>query len=299
MSSRDASRPAEFVYISERKLFGLARAREIPVSWFEQEATFEVNGRLAVPIAPGTGMSVRADAKAERVQPEQRERAIEQLLARVVRSLEREGIADLDKGRGDIIDGGWFRFHRGLRFGVSSGEYDPSVCALVMVDREAVGEDGTVPGLLMFGSPQHLRPPYYSEELNNRPGARSGSATGTLFRWLQGARQALEDDPQLNLDPLREGLSLERLYAPSTMYGLFARDDWMGKPRFPQLVDHAPCEGVARATFVAAEDALTIVMASPLYVRVRAITPAARLIDETPPRGLLTRFIHPKRRADE
>jgi hypothetical protein len=299
MTSRGGPGPAELLYISERKLFGLARARGIAVSWFEREATFEGAGRLAVPVMPGTGLSIKASAKAERIQPEQRERAIEQLLARVVRSLEREGIVDLDEGRGHLTDGGWFRFHRRLRFGVSSGEYDPSLRALVMVDREAVDEGSDIPGLLMFGSPQHLRPPYYSEELNDRPGARSGSATGTLFRWLQDARHALEDDPQLNLDPLRGDLSLERPYAPSSMYQLFARDDWMGQPRFPELVDHASCEGVVRATFIASEDMQTIVMGSPLYVRMRAIPQVVKLIEGTPRRGLLTRLIHSRRTAVE
>jgi hypothetical protein len=78
------------------------------------------------------------------------------------------------------------------------------------------------------------------------------------------------------------------------MYSLFARDDWMENPRFPEIVNHEPCEGVARATFVTVAETRTIVMASPLYVRVRAIPRPTRLIDEVPQQGLLARFVHRK-----
>lgn len=43
----DTPRPAELVYVSESKLFGLARAHNIAVSWLERETAFEGAGRLA------------------------------------------------------------------------------------------------------------------------------------------------------------------------------------------------------------------------------------------------------------
>jgi hypothetical protein len=129
----------------------------------------------------------------------------------------------------------------------------------------------------MFGDAEHLRAPYYSEELCNSPGSRSGSGTGVLFVWLQEVRRALEEDPSADLVSLRKMLADRPRVggrAASTMYQLFARDDWMDNPRFPQLLHHAPCEGIAQASLVAAEETLTVVMGSPLYVRVRGI-PAA------------------------
>ncbi len=287
--------PAELVYVSESKLFGLARAHNLAVSWLERGTAFEGTGRLAVPLLPGTGLSVEASAKAQRVHPERREEAIENLLDRVVGSLEKDGIADLEALSGDLDDARWFRFHRRLRFGVGASEYDSSLRSLIIVDREAVAANDVIPGLLMFGSPRHLRPPYFSENLANSPGGRSGSETGTLFAWLRTADQAF-DDPEMNLDSIRADRRLEASNAPESMYRLFAEDDWMGNPRFPEIVNYLPCEGIARATFVAPGDTRTVVMASPLYVRVRAMPPIRRLTDEAPQRGLLARFA--RRRAD-
>lgn len=252
-------------------------------------------GWRAVPLLPGASLSIEASAKAQRVHPEQREEAIENLLDRVVRYLKKDGIADLETLSGDLDDARWFRFHRRLRFGVGASEYDSSLRSLIMVDREAVAASDVIPGLLMFGSPGHLRPPYFSEKLANSPGGRSGSETGTLFAWLRSADQAF-DDPQLNLDLIRADRRLEASDAPESMYRLFAQDDWMGNPRFPEIINHAPCEGIARATFVAPGATRTVVMASPLYVRVRAMPPVRRLTDEAPQWGLLARFA--RRRAN-
>lgn len=85
---------------------------------------------------------------------------------------------------------------------------------------------------------------------------------------------------------LRELLSKDRAVAPS-MYRLFAQDDWMHNPRFPQLVDHAPCEGIAQATLVVAGESLTTVMATPLFLRVRSIPQAP------PPAAPGTRTLFP------
>ncbi len=224
---------------------------------------------MSLPLSPGVGVSAQAAASVQRVQSDQHEQAIERLLDRVVHKLEREGVTELDADTGMLIDGSWFYFHRRLRFGIASAEGDPDIRALVLVDRPAVDDYSAQPGLLMFGSPEHLRPPYRSEKLNKSPGNRSGSSTGTLFCWLQSARELLETDPRADLNRLRDELSLEDDDAPHTMYGLLAQNDWMGNPGFPEFLDRRPCEGLAQVSFIAAGDYRTTVMATPLYVRVR------------------------------
>lgn len=271
MARDDTPRPSEFVYISERKLLALARARGISTAWFERHVTLEGAGRISLPLPTGTGISAKATASVERVQPDQHEHAIERLLDKVARELGRDGAVDLDAGIGTFTEGSWFRFHRRLRFGVASGEYDPDLRSLVLVDREAVEDYSLIPGLLMFGSPEHLRPPYRSRQLDRSPGERTGSSTGTLFRWLQTTRKSLEADPQSALNELQDGLSLEWPDAPHTMYSVLARSDWMANPGFPRFLDRRPCEGLAEVSLIAADDHRTTVMATPLYVRVRQL----------------------------
>jgi hypothetical protein len=55
------------------------------------------------------------------------------------------------------------------------------------------------------------------------------------------------------------------------MYRLFASDDWMVEPRFRQLLDFAPCEGIAQASLVSVHNETAVVMASPLYIRVLSV----------------------------
>ncbi|HTD57403.1 MAG TPA: hypothetical protein VK672_00770 [Solirubrobacteraceae bacterium] len=141
----------------------------------------------------------------------------------------------------------------------------------MLVDREAVENYSVNPGLLMFGSPEHLRPPYRSQQIDTSPGARTGSSTGTLFHWLQTTRKLLEADPAADLNKLWDGLSLESPDAPHVMYEVLARPGWMGKPGFPRLLDRRPCEGLAEVSLIAADDGRTTVMATPLYVRVRQL----------------------------
>jgi hypothetical protein len=277
----DPPRPSEFVYISDRKLLALARARDISTAWFERHVTVEGSGRLSLPLPGGTGVSAQATAGVKRVQPDQHEQAIERLLERVVRELGREGIANLDTETGTFTEGSWFRFHRRLRFGVASGEYDPDLRSLVLVDREAVEAASLVPGLLMFGSPEHLRPPYRTPQLDRSPGQRSGSSTGTLFRWLQTTRWSREDDARADLNELRDGLSLEWSQAPHVMYQALAEPGWMGNPGLPQLLDRRPCEGLAEVSLIAADDHRTTVMATPLYVRVRQLPTSDAAIEES------------------
>jgi hypothetical protein len=262
------------IYLSETKLFGVARSLGISTASTQLEMSAEATGRLSLPVTPGTGLSAQARVHAERADPQAREQALEKLLAKVVRAIEREGVADLDNGSGRITEAGWFRFHRALRFGIGADDNRHSVRALVLVDREPVGEDGLVPGLLMTGSPTHLRPPYYSDQLCRAPGARSGSGSGVLFIWLHDVNRIRESAPTASIDELRERLEprpRERMNAARTLYGLFSQEDWMSDPHFPDIVNHSPCEGLAQASLIATDDTLTVVMASPLFVRVRAL----------------------------
>jgi hypothetical protein len=68
------------------------------------------------------------------------------------------------------------------------------------------------------------------------------------------------------------------------MYRLVASDGWMTGPRFGQLTNAAPCEGIAQASLVSVHDQTTVVMASPLYVRVLSMADDA-LEAGAPPDG--------------
>jgi hypothetical protein len=123
----------------------------------------------------------------------------------------------------------------------------------------------------------HVRPPYATEELRNAPGSRSGSGTGHLFIWLDAARRALEADPKANLDeieapPFRGDDPPRSSTVALDMYGLFAQERWMSPHLSRPLVHGAPCEGVAQASFIAVSEETTLVMASPLYLRVRSLS---------------------------
>ncbi len=55
------------------------------------------------------------------------------------------------------------------------------------------------------------------------------------------------------------------------MYRFLVRHDWMSSPGLPRLLDRRPCEGLAEASLIATNDYRTVVMATPLYVRVRQL----------------------------
>jgi hypothetical protein len=168
--------------------------------------------------------------------------------------------------------GEWFRFRRHLRFGVGAADDDHAVRALVLVDETPVDEDGAVPGLLLTGAPHHLQEPYAYDAPDGVAGARSGSGTGQLFKWLRAARDTLDEDARAGLDgpaadlfgsnPVRSSAA-----TATSMYRLFARDDWL-EPPFPDISRPAFCEGVAIASLIMADSDLTVIMGSPLYVRV-------------------------------
>jgi hypothetical protein len=72
-----APKPSEFVYISEHKLLALAHLRGRSTAWYEQHITLQGNGRLSLPLVPGTAVSAQAVASVKRVQSDQYERAID------------------------------------------------------------------------------------------------------------------------------------------------------------------------------------------------------------------------------
>jgi len=203
-------------------------------------------------------------------------RATNQLLEQIVEVLAANGLPDLERNERGIFEGKWFRFHRNLRFGVGTDDSTHSVQALVAVDREPVPHTMPIPALLMNGSPAHMLPPY-REGLAGRNASRSGSGTGRLFIWLDAVRQALEADPSsmpsaIEIPAFRSDRPPRDAHTAIEMYELFARDAWLDTPLFPRLLHGAPCEGVAQASFVAVHGDRTLVMGSPLYIRVRSLS---------------------------
>jgi hypothetical protein len=262
----------ELVYLSERKLRTTARGLGIGGRRVSKTLAVEGSARVSLPLPPVAEVAAQATARAELVEDDRRERIIERTLAKVVRALRREGLPELDGGAAEIRAGGWFRFHRDLRFGIGSTDSNEAVQALILVDRKPVEGDGGVPGLLMHGAFKHALAPYRPEEPDAAPGVSSGSASGALFTWAQQVSRALGEDPPKELDALEAAAFDQRrdeAEAAVEMYRLFAREDRMA--RLPQLANVAPCEGVARATFVASSGASTVVMGSPLYVRVQPL----------------------------
>jgi hypothetical protein len=235
-----------------------------------------------------SGAAFETHAERERADPQEPARRLARVLDSVIDKLQRDGLIDLYDDHRTPPDGGWFRFHRQLRFGYGSADDDRSVAAAVFVDRDPIDECGRA-GLLMHGAPRHLREPYRPDEGEPIYGARSGSRNGYLFRWLETVREALESDERTDLsgfdEPLfRRGRDSDGPTAPRGMYRLFASDGWMTGPRFGQLANAAPCEGIAQASSVSVHDQTTVVMASPLYVRILSMAGDA-LEAGAPPRG--------------
>lgn len=274
------------VYLSERKLWNMARGRGVPTDHTQRERATDASARLSLPSALGTSASAEIRAHSERVDAQQRARTSDRVLDGVIDSLRRDGLCDLDSAMRTPREGEWFRFHRDLRFGYGSADDDHAVAAAVFVDREPVDECGRG-GLLMTGSPWHLREPYRPDEGTEIHGARSGSGTGRLFAWLEAVRTARESDDRTDADPFDDPLfhrdrSPDGPTEPTDMYRLFADDDWMARPRFPHLVHPAPCEGIAQATLVSVCHQTTVIMASPLYLRVLSV-PKDEAATESPP----------------
>jgi hypothetical protein len=141
--------------------------------------------------------------------------------------------------------------------------------------------------------------PYRPNDGEEILGARSGSSTGYLLRWLDAVRQARESDESSGTDRFgdcrsQRDRSPDGPPEPIDMYRLFASDDWMVRPRLPQLTNPAPCEGIAQASLTSVHAETAVVMASPLYVRVLSLPEDEHVDDSAPCRH---RRIRPLRRA--
>jgi hypothetical protein len=255
----------ELVYLSERKLLNLGAELGIDPGWVELERTVERGGSLGVLGLRGGG---KATTRSEPLDPRARDRALEALLERVLSRM--DAMPDLDTSEAGVADDRWFRFERPLRFGIGLSDSDYSVNAFVLVDREAVPVAGFAPGLLMNGSAVHVRDPYRRDDPGDYPGNRSGSSTGRLFEWLCKVDLARDEQAGAAVEFADEQGPLSREddgWIAVEMYRAFARSDSMTSPRFPDVLNHARCEGVAQVSRIATHDRTTVVMASPLYVR--------------------------------
>lgn len=246
--------PGEFIYLSERKLFNLATWLNIDPGRLETDRTVERGGRIGGGLSRVDGRTI---ARLEPLDPNHRDRALENLLEQIFAAW-RIDLPDIDDSVGGVAVDQWFRFRRPLRFGMAHADSEPSADAFVLVDRVAVDEAGFLPGLLMNGSPVHVRDPYRGAG----PGSRSGSGTDTLFKYLRRRDIALDQSVEALVgQPGRDpapGFGNAGVTG-AQMYRLFSDPHW--------LTDRAACEGVAQVSQIAATDDLTVVFASPLYVR--------------------------------
>jgi hypothetical protein len=266
--------PGDLVYLSGRKLLNLAVQLGVKTSSLKVDH-LEGSTGISVGVPSVAQGSAKASVHAKRSDPGEQERATARLLENVIKRLGRDGLPNLESAE-DIYEAGWFRFHRRLRFGMGSADSDQSVRALVVVDEDHVPEASSLPALLMTGSTVHVRPPYTNDEMDDAPGSRSGSGSGRLFQWLDATRRALETDPNADLNAIETPISiadhpLRETETALEMYRVFSEDRHLKQPQFPQLLHGAPCEGVAQASFIAASEHLTLVMGSPLFLRVRAL----------------------------
>jgi hypothetical protein len=265
MWRRRRQAPGELIYLSDTKLYAWAAALGIKS---DHTASIELEGTAGARIkAPPLDVSAQRRVQKTQVDPGAEVRAKVELLERVLARLDKP--ANLEKNE-DILEGDLFCFHRFLRFGVGYSDAGPPIKALVVVDGEPVPRNFSRLGLLMNGSIGHVWDPYATDELRMAEGSRSGSGTERLFNWLDESRRAWEDDPVANLRTI-----LSRTERPPhgadnaiEMYELFARRDWLGKYLAEPVMHGAPCEGVARASFIAPGEGMTVVMGSPLYIRI-------------------------------
>ena len=276
MRRRLFTHPGDLVYLSERRLTSTAVQLGLSTGSVKPELELGGTGTVSAGLPPIASGSARATIAGKRDDPGKRDRVMLRRLSRLERRLAKGGLPNLETGLDDVYYGCWFRFHRKLRFGVGADDSGHSVRALIAVDECPVDPGLSIPGLMMNGSPAHVRPPYVTDALLEDPGARSGSGTGRLFVWLETVRQKLDEDPAADPSSVEEPAF--RSDGPPrhtdtavSMYELFARDGWLSRPRFPQLLNGAPCEGIAQASFVGVNDRMALVMASPLYIRVRPL----------------------------
>lgn len=264
MKMRKKRATGSFVYVSRRKLEWLAAQAGVDAGTARVTTERGAAVELGVPSVAKLSATAR---RQETVAAADETRATVETIERVLRGM--RGIPDLENG--DLVsDGEWFRFHRRLKFGVGRADAGPPLKALVVVDQKAVPLESLAPGLLLNGSVAHVLDPYATEDLRSAPGSRSGSGTERLFNWLEELRRGLEANPG---DDLRNVVDRVRGVPRSArtaldMYGLFAREDWLASYLAEPLMHGALCEGVAQASFTAISEEGTVVMGSPLYIRV-------------------------------
>jgi hypothetical protein len=265
----------DLVYLSERKLNNLSVLMNLPTEILGPAKDLTVEGSAGINIGPLGHASLGLTQESTRIDLTRRERALHDRLVEVIRRLEPGELPRLDSGRTEIAEAGWFSFHRKLRFGVGTDDGTHAVRALIAVDDEPVDPGSPYPGLLMNGSPAHVLPPY-AVDSEQSTAHRSGSGSGMLFQWLDRVREQLESHPRreiadLEIGEIRPSPSRERDASAIMMYGMFARLDGDHGFSFSQLLNSAPCEGVAQASLIAVDPETTVVLASPLYIRVRAL----------------------------
>lgn len=243
------------------------------------EVELAAGGKVRAGVPPLGQASAEAGLRAAHIDPARRERSMTDLLDRVVNGLGGGRLPSLEASE-HMREGEWFRFHRDLQFGNASNDQDPDQRAFVAIDREPMRHGSPIPGLMMNGSLAHVLPPYATEGLRECEGSRSGSGTGVLFRMLHEIDRRWEDDPGLDMRALETaGVRQVGARGPSAafdMYGLLTGSDWLARPKLPRLLDGAPCEGVAQASYVAVEEQRVLVMASPLHIQVRPLEARGR-----------------------
>jgi hypothetical protein len=273
---RRLSAGGDLVYLSERKLRQLALDFKVRTGLFDGEFVVGGEASLDAGVPPVGRVSAKGSIQANYSDPAARQKAIARQLDAVVGKLGGDRIPSLEAGDDGIREGKWFRFHRQLRFGIGHADAFPDFKALIVVDERQVSRGPSTPRLLMNGSVAHVLDPYATEEMRNAPGSRSGSSSDHLFIWLDEARRVLEEDPGADLGRFGSEYFGKNLPPRDTntameMYGAFAEERLTGPPVFPRLLNGGPCEGVAQVSFVAVNATDTLVLASPLFVRVRAL----------------------------
>ncbi len=265
----------DLVYLSLRKLRQLAIDLDVRTGSFAGEVA--VGGEVGIDAGvPSLGrVAAKGSARSTYSDPVAEERALWRQLDAVVRKLGGDRIPSLDRGDDGIREGSWVCFHRPLRFGIGHADGMPKHRALIVVDEKEIGPGELIPRLLLNGPVAHVRDPFADEEERNAPGSRSGSSSDHLFIWLDEARRALEEDPGADLrkfgsEVFKEDLPPRDASTAMEMYGAFAAR--MALPPLSPRLDHVGmCKGIAQVSFVAADEAHTLVMGSPLYIRVQAL----------------------------
>jgi len=257
----------DYVYVSRRKLSWLAAEGGIRLTFPGPTSETESGAAVEAGLPSVARLSVGGRRHGTETESGAEERTVYELIERVEKKMGR--LPDLE--RGDLIrEGEWFRFHRPLKFGVGRSDAGPPLKALVAVDRSPVPIESLLPGLLMNGSVAHVLDPYATAELRSAPGNRSGSGTERLFNWAVELAERLEAEPGVSVRALlpQLGEPRRRTRAALDMYGLFASEDWL-KPYLAEPLMHgAICEGIAQASFIAIGEERTVVMGTPLYVRI-------------------------------